>query len=126
MPSVSIRRPVTVVLWLVVSTLVVLASPLLVALGKLASALTRRPRALIATRLMIAYFGYELAALVGAARCGWAGVAADRHAPIAALHWRLLRWFIAGLAASGRRTLVSMWIRRSRPRPRPRLRPIDR
>ncbi|MGO9498170.1 MAG: hypothetical protein ACLQA5_15905 [Solirubrobacteraceae bacterium] len=51
MPSVSIRRPVTVVLWLVVSTLVVLASPLLIALGKLASALTRRPRALIATRL---------------------------------------------------------------------------
>ena len=44
MPSVSIRRPVTVVLWLVVSTLVVLASPLLLALGKLASALTGRPR----------------------------------------------------------------------------------
>ncbi len=44
MPPVSIRRPVTVVLWLIVSTAVVLASPLLLALGKLASAFTRRPR----------------------------------------------------------------------------------
>jgi 1-acyl-sn-glycerol-3-phosphate acyltransferase len=107
MPSVSIRRPVTVVLWLIVSTLVVLASPLLIALGKLASALTRRPRTLIATRLMIAYFGYELAALIG---CGalWLGAGCGlliHTRRSQSLHWRLLRWFIAGLADSGRRTL---------------------
>jgi len=107
MPSVSIRRPVTVVLWLIVSTLVVLASPLLIALAKLASALTRRPQPLIATRLMIAYFGYELAALVG---CGvlWIGAGCGlliRTRRSQSLHWRLLRWFVGGLADSGRRTL---------------------
>ena len=84
MPSVSVRRPVSVALWLVVSTLVVLASPLLIALGKLASALTRRPQALIATRLMVAYFGYEPLLSLGAGCCGWAPVAGcDPHAPIA-------------------------------------------
>lgn len=107
MPPVSIRRPVTVVLWLIVSTVVVLASPLLLALAKLASAVTRRPQPLIVTRLTVAYFRCELAALVGCgalwlgAGCGiWVGTRRWQ-----ALHWRLLRWFIGGLADSGRRTL---------------------
>lgn len=107
MPPISIRRPVTVVLWLVVSTVVVLASPLLLALGKLASAVTRHPRPLIATRLIVAYFGCELAALVG---CGllWLGSGCGllvRTRRAQALHWRLLCWFLSGLAAAGRRTL---------------------
>jgi len=106
MPPISIRRPVTVVLWLVVSTVVVLASPILLALGKVASAVTRRPQPLIATRLTLAYFGCELAALVG---CGalWVGAGCGllvRTPRWQALHWRLLRWFIAGLAAAGRRS----------------------
>jgi 1-acyl-sn-glycerol-3-phosphate acyltransferase len=105
MPPISIRRPVTVVLWLIVSTVVVLASPLLLALGKLASGLTRRPQPLIATRLTIAYFGCELAALVG---CGvlWLGAGCGVWVHTRrwqALHWRLLRWFIRGLADAGRR-----------------------
>jgi 1-acyl-sn-glycerol-3-phosphate acyltransferase len=107
MPPISVRRPVTVVVWLIVSTAVVLASPLLLALGKLASAVTRRPQPLIATRLTLAYFGYELAALIG---CGALWLAAGcgllvRTRRWQALHWRLLRWFVAGLADAGRRTL---------------------
>ncbi|MBV8220535.1 MAG: 1-acyl-sn-glycerol-3-phosphate acyltransferase [Solirubrobacterales bacterium] len=107
MPPVSIRRPVTVVLWLIVSTCVVLASPLLLVLGKLASAVTRRPQPLIATRLTLAYFGYELAALIG---CGalWLGAGCGlliRTRRWQALHWRLLRWFVRGLAGAGRRAL---------------------
>ena len=107
MPPVSIRRPVTVVLWLIVSTAVVLASPLLLALAKLGSAVTRRPQPLIVTRLTVAYFGCELAALVGCgalwlgAGCGiWVGTRRWQ-----AFHWRLLRWFVGGLAGAGRRTL---------------------
>jgi 1-acyl-sn-glycerol-3-phosphate acyltransferase len=107
MPPVSIRRPVTVVLWLIVSTLVVLASPLLLALGKLASVVMRRPQPLIVTRLTVAYFGRELGALVACgalwlgAGCGtWVGTRRWQ-----ALHWRLLGWFIGGLADAGRRTL---------------------
>ena len=107
MPPISIRRPVSVVLWLIVSTVVVLASPLLLVLGKLASAFTRRPQPLIVTRLTLAYFGYELAALVG---CGalWLGAGCGvlvRTRRWQALHWRLLRWFVGGLADAGRRTV---------------------
>jgi 1-acyl-sn-glycerol-3-phosphate acyltransferase len=107
MPPVSIRRPVTVVLWLIVSTMVVLVSPVLLALGKLASAVTRRPQPLIATRLTLAYFGYELAALIG---CGalWLGAGCGlliRTSRWQALHWRLLGWFVAGLADAGRRAV---------------------
>ena len=107
MPPISIRRPVTVVLWLVVSTVVVLASPLLLALGKLASAFSRRRAPLIVTRLTLAYFSYELAALVG---CGALWLAAGCGLRIGSrrfqtLHWRLARWFIAGLASAGRRSL---------------------
>ncbi len=107
MPPVSIRRPVTVVVWLIVSTMVVLVSPVLLALGKVASAVTRRPQPLIVTRLTIAYFGCELAALVG---CGalWLGAGFGVRVGTRrwqALHWRLLRWFVGALADAGRRTL---------------------
>ena len=104
---VSIRRPVTVVVWLIVSATCVLASPILLALGKLATALTGRRRPLIVTRLTLAYFSHELGALVG---CGvlWLGTGCGLlvNTPRSqALHWRLLRWFLSGLADAGRRTL---------------------
>lgn len=108
MPPIPIRRPLTVVVWLIVSTAVVLASPLLLVLGRLASAFTGRPRPLIVTRLILAYFSHELAALLG---CGalWLGTGCGallgtRQSQM--LHWRLLRWFLGGLAAAGRRTLA--------------------
>lgn len=75
-PRAAIRRPVTVTVWLIVSAAVVLASPLLLAAGKLASMLTRRERPLIAARLIVAYFSHELGVLVA---CGalWLGTGAD-------------------------------------------------
>ncbi len=104
---VSIRRPATVVIWLIVSAACVIASPILLAIAKLASALTGRPRPLIVTRLILTYFGHEFATLMG---CGvlWLGTGGGlliRTPRSQALHWALLGWFVRGLAASGRRTL---------------------
>ena len=106
-PRAAIRRPVTVTVWLIVSAAVVLASPLLLAAGKLASVVTRRRRPLIAVRLIVAYFSHELGVLVA---CGalWLGTGGGRRIGTRrsqTLHWRLLRWFFGGLAAAGRRTL---------------------
>lgn len=107
MPPKTIRRPVTVTLWLIVATLTVLASPLLLALGALASRLTGHRQPLIAARLILAYFSYELGGLV---RCGtlWLRAGAGRmisRPRFQRLHWELLEWFIAGLARAGRTAL---------------------
>ncbi len=84
-----------------------LASPLVLALGALAGALTRRPQPLILARLLVAYFTRELGVLIG---CGalWvlAGGARRIDSPRSQqLHWRLLEWFICGLAQAGRASL---------------------
>jgi 1-acyl-sn-glycerol-3-phosphate acyltransferase len=107
MPPKGIRRPVTVTLWLIVSTLTVLASPLLLTLGALLSRLTGRRQPLIAARLVLAYFSYELGGLL---RCGalWLAAGAGRlvsRPRFQRLHWELLKWFIAGLARAGRAAL---------------------
>jgi len=107
MPPTFIRRPVTVVVWLVVSAACVVASPLLLGIGMAASALTGRRQPAIVARLIVTYFVHELGALVAcgalwlAAGAGWRinGRRSQR------LHWRLVRWFFGGLAASGRNTL---------------------
>jgi hypothetical protein len=107
MPPKAIRRPVTVTVWLIVSAIVVLASPLLLALGILVSRLTRRRHPQVAAHVILAYFSYELAALVG---CGalWLGAGAGLligRPRFQRLHWQLLKWFIAGLAREGRDAL---------------------
>lgn len=107
MPPKTIRRPVTVTLWLIVSTLTVLASPLLLAVAALASRLTGRRQPLIATRLILAYFSYELGGLL---RCGtlWLRAGAGRlisRRRFQRMHWGLLKWFIAGLSEAGRTAL---------------------
>ena len=107
MPPKAIRRPLTVTTWLLVSALVVSASPLLLTVGIVASRLTGRPQPEIVARLTLTYFAYELATLVG---CGalWLGAGAGLLVGtprFQRLHWRLLRWFIAGLAAAGRDAL---------------------
>jgi 1-acyl-sn-glycerol-3-phosphate acyltransferase len=107
MPPTAIRRPVTVTLWLVVSTAGLVASPLLLAIGMAVSALTRRPQPAVLARLTVTYFAHELGALVG---CGvlWLAAGAGRriHAPRSqGLHWRLVRWYFGGLAAAGRSVL---------------------
>ena len=107
MPPAVIRRPVTVTVWLVVSAACVVASPLLLALGMAASALTGRRQPSVVARLAVSYFAHELGALVA---CGvlWVVAGAGRwiDAPRSQrLHWRLVRWFFGGLAASGRSAL---------------------
>jgi 1-acyl-sn-glycerol-3-phosphate acyltransferase len=107
MPPKTIRRPVTVTLWLIVSALTVLASPLLLTLAALASRLTGRRQPLIAARLTLAYFSYELGGLL---RCGALWLAAGLGQLISRprfqrRHWDLLKWFVAGLAQAGRAAL---------------------
>ncbi|MGN6867106.1 MAG: 1-acyl-sn-glycerol-3-phosphate acyltransferase [Solirubrobacteraceae bacterium] len=107
MPPALIRRPVTVTVWLVVSAACVVVSPLLLGIGMAASALTGRRQPTIVARLIVTYFAHELGALVA---CGvlWlvAGAGWRIDAPRSRrLHWRLVRWFFGGLAASGRRVL---------------------
>ena len=89
MPPSFIRRPVTVTVWLVVSAACVVASPLLLALGMAASALTRRRQPAVVTRLAVSYFAHELGALVACgvlwllAGAGWrVQIAAGRPLPL--------------------------------------------
>ena len=67
MAPAAVRRPVTVTIMLVTSIVVLIASPLLLAVAALVAALTGRP-ALIFARLGIDYFALELACLVA---CAW-------------------------------------------------------
>ncbi len=107
MPPTSIRRPVTVTVWLIISAIFVLSSPLLLVLGKLVSVITRSRRPLIVTKLLVAYFSHELAALLA---CGalWLVTGGGRLVGVPrwqSLHWRLARWFFGGLADEARRAL---------------------
>lgn len=107
MPPATIRRPVTVMVWLIVCTVWLAASPLLLGLAMAFQALTGRRRPLIAARLSHAYFSHELGGLIAcgalwlAAGGGWL-IGTER---FQRLHWRLLAWYMSGLAASGRRAL---------------------
>ena len=101
MPPAAVRRPLTVTGWLVMSIAALLISPLLVAAAWLWSAVTRRPQALLFTRLTIRYFALELATLLA---CGglWVASGAGRWmgAPtMQRLHFGLLRWFVHGFAS---------------------------
>lgn len=107
MPPAPIRRPVTVTVWLVVSAVGLILSPVLLGLAALIGALTRQPQPMIVARLAVAYFAHELAGLVA---CGalWllAGAGRAIEAPWSQrLHWRLVRWYMGGLAAAGRSAL---------------------
>ena len=107
MPPAVIRRPLTVTAWLLVAALCVLASPLVLALGALAKALTQRPQPLILARLIVIYFTRELGVMVG---CGalWLATVAGRWIDkprSQRLHWRLLEWLVRGLATTARASL---------------------
>jgi 1-acyl-sn-glycerol-3-phosphate acyltransferase len=100
MPITAVRRPLTVTAWLVMSTLCLVLSPLLLAAAAVAAAVTRRPQPLILARLLIAYFARELGVLVA---CGalWlaSGFGVRMRSPrFQRLHYRLLRWFVRGIA----------------------------
>ena len=99
--SAWLRRPLTVSAWLLMSVACLVLSPLLLLLAAIGGAVLRRPQLLIATKLVIAYFARELATM---SACGglWvlsgAGVLMGTR-PLQRAHWRLLRWFVRGLAA---------------------------
>ena len=100
MPPAGVRRPVTVTTWLVLSLLGLLLSPLLLAAAAVAAAITRRPQPLLLTRFLIAYFARELTTLVA---CGALWLASGfgmriRSPRFRRLHYRLLHWFVHGLA----------------------------
>jgi 1-acyl-sn-glycerol-3-phosphate acyltransferase len=107
MPPAPIRRPVSVTLWLVVSVVVLACSPVLIAVGEAVAILTGDRRLALMTRIVVGYFARELTTLLG---CGaiWllagAGLRMGSRR-IQALHWRLLRWFVGGIAANVRKQL---------------------
>jgi 1-acyl-sn-glycerol-3-phosphate acyltransferase len=100
MPAAGIRRPLTVTAWLVLSLLGLLLSPLLLVFAAIACALTRRRQPLMLVRLLVAYFERELGVLIA---CGALWLISGfgwrmRSHRIQLLHYRLLRWYVAGLA----------------------------
>jgi 1-acyl-sn-glycerol-3-phosphate acyltransferase len=100
MPPTAIRRPLTVTAWLLVSVLVLTLSPVLLALAAVAAAVMRRPQPMLLARLVIAYFARELGVLVA---CGMLWLTSGfgwrmRSRRFQLLHYRLLRWFVHGLA----------------------------
>jgi 1-acyl-sn-glycerol-3-phosphate acyltransferase len=100
MPPTAIRRPITVTVWLVMSVVCLVLSPILLGLAALASALWGRPQLLIFTRLVVAYFALELATLIA---CGALWLASGAGVLMSTrrfqhLHYRLLRWFVHGFA----------------------------
>jgi 1-acyl-sn-glycerol-3-phosphate acyltransferase len=100
MPPAAIRRPVTVTVWLLMSLVCLIVSPVLLALAALVSAVSGRPQALIFTRLLVVYFALELATLIA---CGALWLASGcgvliRRPHFQRLHDRLLRWFVHGIA----------------------------
>ncbi|HZU60666.1 MAG TPA: 1-acyl-sn-glycerol-3-phosphate acyltransferase [Solirubrobacteraceae bacterium] len=100
MPPTAVRRPLTITTWLVLSTVYLLLSPLLVGLAAITAALMRRPQPLLLARMLVTYFARELGVLVS---CGviWliSGFGLRMRVPrIQRLHYRLLNWFVHGLA----------------------------
>jgi hypothetical protein len=100
MPPAPVRRPLTITTWLVLSVAVLALSPLLLLIGAIASTIFRRPQPLLLARLVIAYFARELGTLVA---CGALWVASGfglrmRSRRSQLRHYRLLRWFVHGLA----------------------------
>jgi 1-acyl-sn-glycerol-3-phosphate acyltransferase len=100
MPPPPIRRPLTITAWLVLSVLGLLLSPVLLGISALMAAILRRPQPMLFTRFLIAYLARELGGLVA---CGalWliTGFGARIRGPRSRrLHYRLLRWYVHGLA----------------------------
>jgi 1-acyl-sn-glycerol-3-phosphate acyltransferase len=100
MPPAPIRRPLTITTWLIVSTLGLLLSPLLLAAAALMAAVLRRPQPLLFIRFLIAYLARELGGLVA---CGVLWVISGFGTRIRGrrsqrLHFRLLNWYVHGLA----------------------------
>jgi 1-acyl-sn-glycerol-3-phosphate acyltransferase len=100
MPPAPIRRPLTITTWLVLSAAGLVLSPLLLAASAVMALVFRRPQPVLFTRFLIAYLARELGGLVA---CGGLWVIAGFGTRIRSnrsrrLHYRLLRWYVHGLA----------------------------
>ena len=100
MPPTAIRRPVTITVWLLMSTVCLVLSPLLLGLAWFCSTVSGRPQPVIFARLVIAYFALELAALLA---CGALWLASGGGVLMGSetfqrLHYRLLRWVVHSFA----------------------------
>ena len=107
LPPAWLRRPVSVTVWLLASTVGLILSPLLLAAAELTSLIRRDPRPRIATRIVLAYFLRELTTLIACgglwliSGCGfWMSSRRMRD-----WHWRLLGWFVSGLADAALKTV---------------------
>jgi 1-acyl-sn-glycerol-3-phosphate acyltransferase len=101
MPPPAIRRPVSITLWLAVSITLLAVSPAVLLLAELLSLVTGDRRLAIATRVCLVYCTRELVTLFACAAIWLAGGTRKLgSASIQSLHWRLLRWFVGGLARS--------------------------
>jgi 1-acyl-sn-glycerol-3-phosphate acyltransferase len=100
MPPAPVRRPLTITAWTLMGIGYLVLSPLLLVLAAVAAAVIRRPQPLLLTRLLAAYFARELGVILG---CGalWLLSAFGtrmRSRRFQILHYRLLHWFVHGLA----------------------------
>lgn len=99
-PPSPVRRPLTITAWLVLSLAYLVLSPLLLLLAALASGVMRRPQPFLLARMLVVYFARELGVLLA---CGILWVRSGlgwriRGPRIQRLHYRLLEWFVHGLA----------------------------
>jgi 1-acyl-sn-glycerol-3-phosphate acyltransferase len=100
MPPTPIRRPLTITTWTLMALACLVLSPLLLLIAWVAAAVTRRPQPVLFTRLVIAYFVRELGVMLTcavlwlASGFGWR----IRSPRFRQLHYRLLHWFVHGLA----------------------------
>ncbi len=99
MPARALRRPVTVTLTLSIALGLLVLSPLLLALAGLAHALGHK-KPLVAVRVVLTYCAHEVGALAAAAGL-WLAAGAGRlmlRPGFQRGHWRLLRWYVHGIA----------------------------
>ncbi len=102
MPPAWIRRPLSITAWLLLSVICLLTSPLLLAVAAVAAAVRGEPKPMILVRVLLAYCWRELVTLLA---CGalWLLSGGGRligTRGVQMLHWRLLRWFVDGIAGS--------------------------
>ena len=107
MPPPVIRRPVSIALWLSLSVVLIAIAPALLVVAELVALLSGDRRLAIMTRICVAYFTREAMTLMA---CGaiWLVSRIDRLGAtgrVQAVHWRLLRWFVRGIARSVARTV---------------------
>lgn len=100
LPPAWLRRPASVTLWLIMSAVALLLAPVVLSAAEVVSMVRRDARPRIAARIVLAYFLRELTTLVA---CGGLWLLSGcglwmRARRLRDLHWRLLSWFVSGLA----------------------------